>query len=287
MGGRLGAAQPRARGQAAEGEEPGDRRVADRERPGGLRALPRARGGGRGRGEAQAQGRGRRHRAGQALQPRLRRGGRRGAGRRPLGQGPVQGPVPLRHETFAQIFDLKELKDQKPDPDTKLHIATVQGMVKRILYPSEAGETPPVDQYDCLVVDECHRGYGLDREMSDAELGFRDLDDYISKYRRILDHFDAVKIGLTATPALHTTEIFGEPTFRYSYREAVIDGCLVDHELPVRIVTELAEREIRWAKGEQVSVFDPGTQQLDLIHLEDEVKIDIDGFNLQRRQPTP
>ncbi|WP_437937427.1 type I restriction-modification system endonuclease [Sorangium sp. So ce341] len=182
-------------------------------------------------------------------------------------------------QTFAQIFDLKELKDQRPDPDTKLHIATVQGMVKRILYPSEAGETPPVDQYDCLVVDECHRGYGLDREMSDAELGFRDLDDYISKYRRILDHFDAVKIGLTATPALHTTEIFGEPTFRYSYREAVIDGCLVDHELPVRIVTELAERGIRWAKGEQVSVFDPGTQQLDLIHLEDEVKIDIEGFN--------
>jgi type I restriction enzyme R subunit len=52
-------------------------------------------------------------------------------------------------------------------------------------------------------VDECHRGYTLDREMSEVEMRFRDEDDYISAYRRVLDHFDAVKIGLTATPA-HT-----------------------------------------------------------------------------------
>jgi hypothetical protein len=30
------------------------------------------------------------------------------------------------------------------------------------------------------------------------------------EYRRVLEHFDAVKIGLTATPALHTVQIFGE-----------------------------------------------------------------------------
>jgi type I restriction enzyme R subunit len=68
-----------------------------------------------------------------------------------------------------------------------------------------------VDQYDCIVVDECHRGYLLDQELSETELTFRDFNDYISKYRRVLDYFDAVKIGLTATPALHTTQIFGEP----------------------------------------------------------------------------
>ena len=60
-----------------------------------------------------------------------------------------------------------------------------------------------------MVVDECHRGYLLDREMSDAELSFRSQDDYVSKYRRVLEYFDAVKIGLTATPALHTVDIFG------------------------------------------------------------------------------
>jgi type I restriction enzyme R subunit len=76
-------------------------------------------------------------------------------------------------------------------------------MVKRVLGPHDENsepEIPPVDQYDCVIVDECHRGYLLDRELSDREFLFRDEDDYISKYRRVLDHFDAVKIGLTATP---------------------------------------------------------------------------------------
>ena len=54
------------------------------------------------------------------------------------------------------------------------------------------------------------------RARATREFGFRDEDDYISKYRRVLDHFDAVKIGLTATPALHTKEIFGAPVFYYS-----------------------------------------------------------------------
>jgi hypothetical protein len=40
-------------------------------------------------------------------------------------------------------------------------------------------------------------------------LGFRSQEDYVSKYRRVLEYFDAVKIGLTATPALHTVD----PTF--------------------------------------------------------------------------
>ena len=31
---------------------------------------------------------------------------------------------------------------------------------------------------------------------------------------------------MTATPALQTTEIFGQPVFKYTYREAVIEGYL-------------------------------------------------------------
>jgi len=91
-------------------------------------------------------------------------------------------------------------------------------MVKRLLYAADEAEKPKVDQFDCIVVDECHRGYLLDREMSDEELSFRSLEDYISKYRRVLDYFDAFKVGLTATPALHTSDIFGKPVYAYSYR---------------------------------------------------------------------
>ena len=62
-------------------------------------------------------------------------------------------------------------------------------------------------------MDECHRGYLLDRQLSDTELTFRGFDDYVSKYRRVLEYFDAFKVGLTATPALHTVDIFGTPIF--------------------------------------------------------------------------
>ncbi|MFO7561809.1 MAG: type I restriction-modification system endonuclease [Enhygromyxa sp.] len=182
-------------------------------------------------------------------------------------------------QTFTDIFDMKELGEVEPEPDTRLQIATIQGMVRRILYPSDERGALPVDAYDCIVVDECHRGYLLDREMSDGDLSFRDQLDYISKYRRVLDHFDAVKIGLTATPALHTTEIFGRPVFQYSYREAVIDGMLIDHEPPIRIITALAEDGIHWAAGEQMSLYDADSHEVDTVVLPDEVDLEVDSFN--------
>lgn len=182
-------------------------------------------------------------------------------------------------QTFADVFGIKELDDQRPDSDTAVHVATVQGLVQRVLYPSEGVAPPPVDQYDCIVIDECHRGYLLDRELSDTEIGFRSFDDYISKYRRVLDYFDAVKIGLTATPALHTTQIFGIPIFNYGYREAVIDGYLVDHEPPVQIKTQLSSSGIVWLAGEQVTVYDVRQNQVDLFTTPDEIRIDVEDFN--------
>jgi type I restriction enzyme R subunit len=162
-------------------------------------------------------------------------------------------------KTFADIFGLKGLGDIKPDSETKVHICTIQGLVKRVLYTADSSDAPPVDQYDLMVIDECHRGYLLDREMSDAELGFRNQDDYVSKYRRVLEYFDAVKIGLTATPALHTVDIFGHPIFTYSYREAVIDDFLIDHDPPLQITTALSQAGINFKKGESVELIDTRT----------------------------
>lgn len=184
-------------------------------------------------------------------------------------------------KTFAEIFGLKGLGDVSPDMETKVHICTIQGLVKRVLYTADTSEAPSVDQYDLMVIDECHRGYLLDREMSDAELSFRGQDDYISKYRRVLEYFDAVKIGLTATPALHTTDIFGEPIFRYSYREAVIDGYLIDHEPPIRIETALARSGIGFEEGEQVEYLAPATGEIDTTILPDEIHFEVEQFNKQ------
>jgi hypothetical protein len=123
------------------------------------------------------------------------------------------------------------------------------------------------------------RRYLLDREMSDSQLSFRSQDDYISKYRRVLDYFDAVKIGLTATPALHTTDIFGPPIYRHSYREAAIDGYLVDHEPPVRIETGLAKAGIKFAKNERIELLNTLTGAVDLAFAPDEIRFDVEQFN--------
>ena len=181
--------------------------------------------------------------------------------------------------TFAEVFGIKEIDEQSPDSDTSVHIATIQGMVQRVLYPSEINPPPAVDQYDCVIVDECHRGYLLDREISETEQTFRSFEDYVSKYRRVLDYFSAVKIGLTATPALHTSEIFGPPIYTYSYREAVIDGFLIDHDPPFKIHTELSESGIVWKQGDEVEVFQPDTSEIELALAPDEIRMEVEQFN--------
>lgn len=187
--------------------------------------------------------------------------------------------VPIEDfKPFAKIYDFKGIGKIESERDTRLQVATVQSLVRRILYTTDQRNPLPVDYYDCIIVDECHRGYTLDKEMSDTELTFRDQDDYISKYRRVLEHFDAVKIGLTATPALHTTEIFGMPIYQYSYREAVIDGYLVDHEPVMKFKTDLAEKGIKWEAGDSVEIVDIKGEYV-LVTLPDEIKMDLDDFN--------
>ncbi len=183
------------------------------------------------------------------------------------------------NQRFAETYALKEMDDAIVESDTRVHVATVQGLVQRVLFCAEGESPPPVDQYDCIVVDECHRGYLLDREMSETEQLFRSFDDYISKYRRVLDYFDAVKIGLTATPALHTTQIFGEPKFSYGYREAVIDGYLVDHEPPYLLATKLSTQGITWRVGEEVTLYKPTQNEVASFNTPDEIKIELEDFN--------
>ncbi len=183
-------------------------------------------------------------------------------------------------KTFDQIYDLKEVDKIEIESTTKVNIATVQGLMRAIMTPSEKRPSPSVGRYDCIIVDEAHRGYTLDRELGEDELPYRDQSDYLSKYRRVIDYFDAVKIGLTATPAPHTSEIFGLPVYTYSYREAVIDGWLMDHEPPHQLITHLAKDGIKWEKGDTIPVYDPDTGRItNMEKIPDEVKLEIDHFN--------
>jgi type I restriction enzyme R subunit len=73
----------------------------------------------------------------------------------------------------------------------------------------------PADFFDCIIIDECHRGGAKDE----------------SEWRAILDYFaPAVQIGLTATPKrknnADTYAYFGSPVYTYSLKEGINDGYL-------------------------------------------------------------
>ena len=77
-------------------------------------------------------------------------------------------------------------------------------------------ENIPIHAFDLIIADECHRGYTAKQ---------------VAIWRRTLEHFDAIKIGLTATPASHTTTYFKDVVFRYEYERAVREGFLVDYDV--------------------------------------------------------
>ena len=112
----------------------------------------------------------------------------------------------------------------------------------------------PIHAFDVVIADECHRGYTAQEA---------------STWRSVLDHFDAVRIGLTATPAAHTLAAFKEVIYRYSTEQAIDDGFLVDYDA-VKISSQVKMNGVFLKEGEQVVLRDQDTGQEMLDHLEDE-----------------
>ena len=181
--------------------------------------------------------------------------------------------------SIASIYGVKELKDKLPDASTKIQIATVQGMIKRLFYNDDKEEKTSVGQYDFIIVDEAHRGYAEDKELSEKEYHFYDQNDYVSQYRRVVDYFDATAIGMTATPALQTTDIFGKPVYSYSYQQAVLDNYLVDHDAPTIIKTKLSQEGIHFKKGAEIDLFDQSSESIKSEKLPDNMNFEVKDFN--------
>ena len=56
-------------------------------------------------------------------------------------------------KTLNQLYDIKDLGEKDFEKDTRVHIATVQSLVKRILY-NESDTCIGVSDYDCIIVDD-------------------------------------------------------------------------------------------------------------------------------------
>lgn len=116
----------------------------------------------------------------------------------------------------------------------------------------------PIHAFDVIIADECHRGYTAQEE---------------SKWRELLKHFDSIRIGLTATPAAHTTAFFKEIAYRYDYERAVKEGYLVDYDA-VSIQSNITVNGVFLKPGEEVGLRDTTTGQLVFDILEDERELE-------------
>ena len=189
------------------------------------------------------------------------------------------------YDIFSQRFRREDFDDDKPyDPKvlpgscltepqpshTFVYVSTIQRMAINLFgwegafaqtaddpdYEDEdaARLDIPIHAFDAIIADECHRGYTA-----------KDT----ATWRAVLDHFDAIKIGLTATPAAHTLSLFNEVACRYTTEEAIRDGWLVDYDA-VKINSRVRMQGAFLKEGEQVGVIDTETGREVFDQLEDE-----------------
>lgn len=188
------------------------------------------------------------------------------------------------YEVFSQRFRREDVEGESFDPQvlpttylthpssahTFVYVSTIQRMAINLFGAESVSEQDPNDPFyieddaerlsipnhafDLIIADECHRGYASKQT---------------SVWRDTLSHFDAVKIGLTATPASHTTALFGKPVYRYGVRQAVADGFLCDWETVV-VRSEIRLAGVFLREGETVGLIDPETGSHTYDELEDE-----------------
>jgi len=110
-------------------------------------------------------------------------------------------------------------------------------------------EPIPTHAFDLIIADECHRGYTAKETVI---------------WRHAMDHFDAIKIGLTATPAAHTTSYYKDVVYRYEYERPEPRGECPNALTPVYLqikdlhrqrVTRLGTLHVKRA-GKRVVSFD-------------------------------
>ena len=200
------------------------------------------------------------------------------------------------YEVYSQRFQREDFgEDDKFDPtvlpkthltspkpgSSFVYICTIQRMTINLfgrgaVFTDEEGIEDdaeeldiPIHAFDLIVADECHRGYSS----SEAAI-----------WRKTLDHFDAIKIGLTATPAQHTMAYFENLVYRYDYERAVREGFLVDYDA-VRLKSDVRMNGVFLREGEAVDSIDTESGQQQFDFLEDERAFDT--TDIERKITSP
>lgn len=146
---------------------------------------------------------------------------------------------------FTELYTVQRLSSSYINQSSQVCISTIQRMYS-ILKGEELDETAeehslneiklnnenpkevvynpdvPIETFDVIIIDECHRSiYNL--------------------WKQVLDYFDALLIGLTATPDNRTFAFFHENVVsEYTHEEAIADGVNVGYDI-YTIETEITQ----------------------------------------------
>lgn len=150
------------------------------------------------------------------------------------------------------------LLNRTKDPAAQVVLSTYPAMMKRF-------QEYDVAWFDLVIADESHRSI-------------------YNKYRDLFLYFDALQIGLTATPrqrvSHNTYGMFncppGDPTYFYEYDQAVQDGYLVDFT-PIEVTTKFLREGIH-----SDDLTEKQKQQLEDQGLDPE-SIDVDADRLDKQ----
>jgi len=137
---------------------------------------------------------------------------------------------------FTELYGVHRLKSRYIPDDNQVYISTIQRLYAILkgqeldeseeevnpaekkwqpkeVPPVEYNEKLPIEFFDFIVIDECHRSiYNL--------------------WMQVLDYFDAFQVGLTATPDNRTIAYFNQNLVsEYSHEMAVADGVNVGYDV--------------------------------------------------------
>ena len=153
---------------------------------------------------------------------------------------------------FTELYGVHRLKSKYIPDDNQVYISTIQRLYAVLkgqdleesaeevnpnerwqpkeVPPVEYNEKLPLEYFDCIVIDECHRSiYNL--------------------WMQVLDYFDAFQVGLTATPDKRTFAYFQQNIVsEYSHEMAVADGVNVGYDVYL-IETKISRQRATLWKG--------------------------------------
>jgi type I restriction enzyme R subunit len=157
--------------------------------------------------------------------------------------------------------------------DAHVFVATIQSMYRLITGEKEPEKEVDADEYgkdidkinynpkipihafDLIISDECHRSI-------------------YNKWKVVLEYFDAIQVGLTATPALHTYAYFDSNlVYTYPLEKAISDGYLVDYDV-MHIDTKITMEGIKLKKGRQIKIEDIETKEVQATLTDDEIEFE-------------